>query len=159
MSVKVRGGDKWRAELLRLTRAPVVQVGIFEGSKYDAREESGTRNGEPVAQYADYHEYGMDTLPARAPFRVTIARETENWGKMLRGYLREEPQNIEGALKVLGRTAAMEVMQSIEQGLDPALEPASVKRKIRLGHADNAEVPLVLSGILLDAIEYRVRNG
>jgi hypothetical protein len=52
-----------------------------------------------------------------------------------------------------------DVKQSIQQGLAPELKPATVARNTKLGHAASADTPLVLSGILHDAIESRVRNG
>lgn len=65
-SFNIRGGRKWKAVLDRLAVKAEVRAGILEGAK--------NTEGEYVAQYAAYNEYGTPTIRERPFMRTTIER-------------------------------------------------------------------------------------
>jgi hypothetical protein len=160
VSVKVKGGDRLRKYFEPLLDTPKARVGIFENSTYDARPESGSRAGQPVAKFAAVHEYGYGDIPARAPFRRTIEGKKGPWKEKLKAALKASPDNPEAALEIIGQTAALDVQKGIEAAsFPPPLKKSTVRRKIKLGHGASAGIPLVLSGLLRDAIESRIVRG
>lgn len=92
------------------------------------------------------------TLPARAPMRSTVAKKKKEWVKAAVAYLKARPGDIEGMFKMLGELAAKDIQQAFEDGLEPPLQPATIKRKEKMGYAAHASTPVMLTGATQQSI-------
>lgn len=67
----ISGGTRWKAYLERLAKKAEVRAGVMEDATTD--------EGERVAEYAAYNEFGTSRVPPRPFMRKTLERERENW--------------------------------------------------------------------------------
>lgn len=146
VTTKMAGGlEKYIAELVAANGSG-VRVGSLGGAIYNG----GPLNGEPVAVNLARHEFGTQDIPARAPIRTTAEKKKNDWAKELAGYLREYAQgeslNIPAALVEAGDGFATDIQDAFADGLSPALKPATVARKIKMGYGAYATTPVVLTG-------------
>ena len=150
VEVKVTGGDKWQKSLQDMLQGPLkVKVGILEGGSYSG---GGHEAGANVAQVAAWHEYGTSKgIPARAPFRTTLAEKRGEWVNGLKTLLAMNPQNPGAALTAIGEIAAHDIQAKIESGSLKALADSTIREKARLGYP-HAAIPLVRTGEMMNAI-------
>ena len=150
VKVTVRGGElkglrKYLAHLLENPK-PGVKVGVLDGAAYS----DGPLAGEPVAQNLARHEFGTESIPARAPFRSTLEKKKGEWSKGTADYLKAASgsgkMNIRAALTQMGDAAAMDIQQSFEDGLEPELKEATIRRKEKMGYGTHAAKPVMLTG-------------
>lgn len=140
-----------------------VHVGVLSRGDFD-----GVSNAQKMAtlEFGASITRGSSTtvVPARAPFRKTIAKQKKEWSKAFSIYLsqaiRSGKVTIRDAFTQIGDVMAVDVQQTIEQGLKPALKPATVAQKVNLGLAEHADKAGIRFGDLIASItsEY-VDNG
>lgn len=133
MSVKISGGNKWRADLVKRVKnmksASKVQIGFFPTSTYD--------DGTPVAGVAAVQEFGTidagkghnTVIPARPFFRTAIAEGKPDYGKLIETSLKLTDGNAEKALTVIGRKIQTDVQESIRNWSDPPNAESTIKQK------------------------------
>ncbi len=133
--VTIKGDlNNLKAYIKSLTKAnhAGVKVGVQAGATYS----EGPLAGQSVAVNLARHEFGAPKagIPARAPFRTTIAKKKTQWVKEAGGYLKASAGHIdpEAALTAVGDVMAMDIQQSFNDGLEPALKPATIRAKMRI---------------------------
>ena len=158
VKVRVSGGKAWKKALREYADGGniSVNVGVLGGATYSG--ETG-KAGLPVAVVAAAHEFGTKDSPARSFLRATLAKKKEEWIRLVALFLRANPGKSREAFARLGETAAKDVQAAIEEGLKPALKPATVARKLkRKGRKGSPDLPLVDTGVLQEAVGYEVRE-
>ena len=133
--ITIRGDlNNLKAYLKSLTESPApgVKVGVQAGSTYS----EGPLAGQSVAVNLARHEFGAPKagIPARAPFRTTLAKKKGQWAKDAAAYLMRSAGHIDpkAALTAVGDVMAMDIQQSFNDGLEPALKPATIRAKMRI---------------------------
>jgi phage gpG-like protein len=97
------------------------------------------------------------TIPARSFMRSTLEKKKEEWISAAAGHLKASPGDVRGMLEKVGETAAKDMQAAIEEGIAPALKPATVKAKLkRKGSKGSPDLPLVDTGTMQEAISYEV---
>jgi hypothetical protein len=133
VNIKVTGGNRFMAVLNRIakeTAGPSVRVGVLEGAT--------DMNGEPVAPRAFYNEFGTEDIPARPAIRLTLAEKQKDWANGFASTVKGKTTAagiVEKALGLVGEVAAGHIREKIGSGVGPALAPATIARKIKLGKA------------------------
>jgi hypothetical protein len=156
MKGKVSGGKKWGDTVKAYLGdgENSVAVGILGGATYSAESKSP---GLPVAVVAAAHEFGTKNVPARSFMRSTLAKKKEEWIRFFSVMLKVNRGNPRAAFAGLGEAAAKDMLQAIEDGLKPALKPATVLAKLkRKGKEGSPDLPLVDTGTLEKALGYQV---
>jgi hypothetical protein len=154
--VKISGGGNWKKAMKAYIGdgEQSVSVGILGGATYSADSKSP---GLPVAVVAAAHEFGTTNIPARSFIRSTLANKKEEWLRFFSVMLEINKRNVRAALAGLGEIAAKDMLLAIENGLKPALKPATVRAKLkRKGKEGSPELPLVDTGTLEKALGYQV---
>lgn len=151
VSVKVTGGDKYKAFLAKMAQiAGGVKAGIFGGAT--------TTDGKSIAEYAVYNEFGTSRIPAR-PFMRTVAKERpKQWiGEMVRHVRGREtnPAVWKEALGLAGESMKSDIKDSIQNGSWTPNAPATVAAKARKGKVE-PDHPLIDTGQMLGAVSYEV---
>jgi hypothetical protein len=164
LTASVSGGDKWKAALAKLSNVrPELRVGILEPSTNE--------EGEKIARYAAYNEYGTPRgIPPRPFMRNTLAEKKGEWLRIIRSRASANPDDIRGAFELAGEVASKDVMKTIEDGQFEALADSTVEKKRNRGKthvnkkgakpaSNNPEHPLIDTGAMQEAITYEVVNG
>lgn len=141
-----RGWNKIVRELER-SKTLEVAVGILEGSEND---------GESIAEYAAYNEFGSESVPSR-PFMATSF--DENLVNIDNDFKRQATAMVQGkrtaseALTVIGQRHASRIQTTIT-GRDflPRLAPSTVAAK------KGSEKTLVDSGAMANAVQISIRG-
>lgn len=126
--------------------APSVSVGIFDTATGD--------NGESIVDIASWQEFGTVDIPERSFLRAwfdaneQLARDrlANLLGKVLEGKLTKQQ-----ALQLFGLWVQGEIQKMISNGIEPALDPETVKRK-------GSSVPLINTGQLRTSITFKVEK-
>jgi len=121
-----------------------VLVGVPEGT--------GRDDGLSNAFLAYIHDNGspINNIPARPFIKQTIEENAEYVSKMmLKALMSKDPEAI---LAELGEVMAGKIKAKIMMGVDPALQPETVKKK--KGNA----LPLFDTGQMMESINYIVRK-
>jgi len=140
--LKLRGGERFKEELLQMARglgrARKVRVGFLEGATYPqgdggarlaraakrfpkwrglfmgwARWQYKHPTNLSVAQVAFWMEFGTSTTAARPFFRRTISRHAGEWGRRLARFLRGSQFDSQIALEKLGVLIREQVHEAI----------------------------------------------
>lgn len=139
----------------------VGKVGWLNGAKYP--------DGAPVAMVAEVQEKGHVKLgiPPRPFFRPAIRENQNEWKELAlreaKKVVREgtDPINV---IEVVALKAAAQIRRQITQLQSPQLAPATIRareRKRALGKgraAKGLEKPLIDSGIMLNALTYKIEQ-
>jgi hypothetical protein len=141
------GGDKLTAALAdigaSLGDGGAVRVGFLENATYP--------DGKPVAMIAAIQEFGAPSrnIPPRPFFRQAIAAHSEEWPKAITDNLKATGYDAEVTLGRVGAGIKGQIQQSITDLREPALAPATVRRK-------GFDKPLVDTGHMLASVDYEV---
>lgn len=156
VSVKVSGGDQWKAALKPYAQGNGmhVRVGILEGATYSGET---APPGTPVAAIAAIHEFGTAHIPARSFMRSTVNKHQKDWIKMAVAYLKANPGKLKNAFILVGEVASKDMQEAIEWGIDPPLAPQTIARKSRRGK-QFPDTPLIDTGTMQEAISYEVKS-
>ncbi|MEG0280631.1 MAG: hypothetical protein RR510_14740 [Morganella sp. (in: enterobacteria)] len=113
------------------------------------------KDGLSNATIAAAHEFGVPGhIPERSFLRSTLGENKDKATKLL---IRELKSDISQgdfsgrAFAIVGEKLSGEVKRKIQSGIEPALDPETVKRK-------GSSKPLIDSGNLLQSITYEVRD-
>ena len=149
-SASVKGGKKWKEKIVKLKGfKPVLEVGIL------ASDGATTTEGESVATYATYNEYGTPTIPARPFMRQTEAARVGTWKNIVRKRASSDPDDIIGAFELAGEVAAKDIQATIEAGGFVANAESTIEAKKRR-NKKYTETPLIDDGTMQEAMNYRV---
>lgn len=142
--------------LLKLAKAAKglpqeVVAGVLSGS-------TNSDTGEPVAQYAQYLEFGTEKMPSR-PFLRTTAKQCEaNWKKLLKAGLKAKGlEGATGVMTAVGHAMKADVVLQIKNGSYSPLTASTVKSKKRKNREDPAR-PLIDTTSLIKSIGSEVRR-
>lgn len=143
-AITISGGDKWKAYLERLAQKAEVRAGVLEGAT--------TTEGQSVAQYAAYNEFGTARIPARPFMRTTLQKQRGEWVQGLGRLLAS--RDPEQALHFVGRRMEDDIRAKILSNMAPANAPSTVARKNKeeAGRAGT----LVDTGALAQSISYEI---
>lgn len=151
VNVEIKGGDKYKAFLDKMAQiAGGVKAGILGGAT--------TTDGQSIAEYAVYNEFGTSRIPAR-PFMRTVAKEKpEQWVKNMVSIVKgraKDPQAWKEALGLAGEQMKADIKDSIQNGSWTPNAPATVATKKRKGKVE-PDHPLIDTGQMLEAVSYEV---
>ncbi|WP_438381477.1 hypothetical protein ABHV46_10825 [Asaia sp. BMEF1] len=108
----LRGGDKLRKALddlaKKVARGGTVEAGVFEDATYP--------DGTPVAQVAQWDEFGTKSAPPRPFMRQTINDNQDKWGADLAKALQATDFDAEKALGIVGERIASQIRDTIREG-------------------------------------------
>lgn len=126
-----------------------VAVGILQ----DVKREDGFS----MIDLAMVHEYGSKNghIPARSFIRSTCdakAKEHIRLIKKLQQQMLQGHLSSRQALRQLGEVVSKDMVQTINQGIEPELKLATIKRK-------KSSTPLIDKGLLKGALKHEVRGG
>lgn len=149
-SVKFKGNSLKALEVrIRAMGQKKVVVGVPAATNVDRKDELSN------ATIAAAHEFGVSGhIPERSFLRSTLNENKVNASKLLirelkadiaQGHFSDRP------FAIVGEKLAGEVKRKIQAGINPSLDPKTVKRK-------KSSKPLIDTGSLLQAITYEVRN-
>lgn len=156
----VIGGKKFREELKRIAGASeFLEVGFFPVSVYS--------NGLPVAQVAEWQEFGTYNIPVRAFFRTTMHNNEKVYGVFLAQCLKKNNYNIDLSFEELGNKVKYDVQDSIEYWDTPPNAPITINggwmKNKKSGKAFYVEGkgfdnPLVWTNTLQDAVRWKYKD-
>lgn len=156
MSSKFTVDDRvWRKITSAVAKAGAaeVRVGVIGSDAEQQHPDSGLT----VAEIALIHEYGSDA--AGVPARSFIGRTFDKRSRLITSMIAQAASNVihhqssmVPELEKMGRRLAAEIRQTILSGVSPELAQATIDKK---GH----DHPLIDSGVLVDAISYKVVLG
>lgn len=113
------------------------------------------KDGLSNATIAAAHEFGVPGhIPERSFLRSTLGENKDKAAKLLVRELKGDISqgDFSGrAFAIVGEKLSGEVKRKIQSGIEPALDPETVKRK-------GSSKPLIDSGNLLQSITYEVRE-
>lgn len=143
----VRGGAKFDTAISalgkKLTSAKKVKVGFLEGATYP--------DGTPVAMIAAVQNFGAPSrgIPPRPFFSNMITQHGGEWGGDTAELMERTDGDAHQTLTLMGELIEGQLRQSVVDTNDPALKPATIKRK-------GFEKPLVDTGHMLGSIDSEV---
>ncbi|KLU15081.1 MULTISPECIES: hypothetical protein [Xenorhabdus] len=127
-----------------------VVVGV-PASKNHRDDETGRSNAEVAAA----HEFGVPGhIPERSFLRSTLQENKEGAVRFLVNGIRqalEDNTDTKQPFELVGRQMAGQVQRNIQAGINPPLNPKTIKRK-------KSSKPLLDTGQLLQSITYEVRE-
>ena len=145
----------------------VLEWGFFEESVYPAEHINSAAAGKPVAQIAEWNEYGNGLAPSRPFFSNSISRcfpremgigaqatpkVQRELVKALQGAI--QGQDSSAALRGLGTVLATDVKDKIANyGIEGDPRPHNSDRWIAVKGEDR---PLHQTGIMEDSVDYKV---
>ena len=140
---------KLEKRLRQLQKSPHVAVGILQDEVHDEHFS--------MVDLAMVHEYGSRDghIPERSFIRSTCDAKKKDHikligklhSKLLAGHL-----STKQALSIIGEVVAKDMVQTINQGIEPGLAAATIKRK-------GSSKPLIDTGRLKGCITHEVRGG
>lgn len=169
----LRGGDKLRRALddlaKKVERGGKVQAGVFEDATYP--------DGTPVAQVAQWNEFGTAKTPPRPFMRRTVNEQQDTWGNALGKALHATDYDASRALGMVGEVIASQIRDTIREGdFTPNSELTNLlknryptgdygaeqffqaARDLKAGKTAPAGKELVWSGQLLNSIRSEVSD-
>jgi hypothetical protein len=148
LTAGIKGGDKWKAHLQKLTQKKLrMRVGIWD--------QSTTEEGATITEYATCNEYGTRRMPSRPFMRNTEDAESKKWLRIIRQRAKATPEDLEAAFELAGEVASKDIMATIEAGQFEPLAEATIERKRARGKM-HPERPLIDTGAMQEAVSYEV---
>lgn len=147
-TAKIKGGDKFRGVLAKIAAQHVgVKAGILAGAT--------TADGQKVAQYAAWNEFGTRHIPARPFMRNTVSNSAGEWKQLLTGQLSAHPDGAKAAMFIIGERMSEDIKSTIQAGDFTPLAEQTVERKMKAGKKEPG-TPLIDTGTMLKAVSYEV---
>ncbi len=123
-----------------------VQAGIL-------RDAGKGEEGDYIADYACYNEYGTSTIPARPFMSTTFDEKYEVWNKYVGGVvqslLRGENIDLERSMLLLGERMVCDIKEKIASNVLPPLAASTRARK-------KSSKTLIDTGIMRNSINFEV---
>lgn len=177
MGVTISGGKNWKKVLESIAqKAETLRAGVLEGAM--------TEDGEPVAPYAFFNEFGASvpvteksrrwfgaqgvhlkksadhiTVPSRPFMRSTVKNRSAAWAKGFSGALRgkvPDAEAVRGVLESLGRQVQGDIVAAIASNMPPENSPLTRRLKDKDGKAGKGT--LQDKGNLIHSIDYEVES-
>lgn len=128
----------------------IAQKGM--GVKAGVPENATNEEGEHIATYAAYNEFGTSRVPARSFMRTTYEKQSKIWILVLIAALkRSRYADFHTALEETGKTMAEDIKQTIESNVPPELSKRYDEWKAKK-HPINAGKTLVRTGAMRNSI-------
>lgn len=144
------GLEKYLEGVLEKLNASEVRAGFLGGSTYP--------DGTSVAMVAAHNEYGdpANNQPPRPFFRNAIAEKQEEWKKSIeRGMA--SGLDAKTVLEVVGAQIKGDIQESIATLVEPALSPATLKRRrTRKVMPNQSNKPIVDTRVMIGDVNYEV---
>ena len=131
-NVSITGGDKWKKAFEKYQQESELKVGILNGATYQG-EGNKSQAGQKVAEVAYWNEYGTKNAPARPFFRNSIENKKNEWVQLIESEVKRG-QSLEQAFNAVGDNITADIMDTIKQGIDPALSEATLANRFYKGH-------------------------
>ncbi|MEY0282148.1 hypothetical protein AB7W07_19665 [Providencia rettgeri] len=149
-SVKFKGNRLKALEArIRAMGQKKVVIGVPASTNADRKDELSN------ATIAAAHEFGvLGHIPERSFLRSTLNENKDNASRLLAKELKADIELGEFSdrpFAIVGEKLAGEVKRKIQAGINPPLDPKTVKRK-------KSSKPLIDTGNLLQSITYEVRD-
>ncbi|MFT8482706.1 MAG: hypothetical protein ABF689_06815 [Gluconobacter cerinus] len=158
---ELQGG--WMKRLLsrvlrRAQALPHLNAGFLEGA-------SPEKDGTPVAMAAYYNEFGTENIPARPFMRRTIAKNQDQWPKLLAASLKAAKGDLEKALDMTAERIVTQIQAEIESLQDPPLAKSTIDNRLRVSRRNGsirrvnmqtAVKPLIDTGHMLNSVAHEV---
>lgn len=141
-SFKVKNSVKLADKVKDLLDEKTLKVGFFESAKYDT--------GIPVAQVAQYQEFGTRKIPPRPFLRGSIHENKDKWVKYLANQV-EGAKNLDLALARLGEVMRNDIIKSIDNFTEPANAISTILAK-------KSSHPLIDTGFMKSSVTYEIRD-
>lgn len=157
--VRISGGDKWKKHLEKYREEPELHVGILSGATYQGEGDAG-QAGKKVAEVAYWQEYGTfrngaKHIPPRPFFRNTIEEKKEEWVQAVASEVKRG-QSLEQALTAVGDNITADIVDTIKQGIEPALSETTLANRKKKGHTSTT--PLMDSMTLIKTIDFEIKK-
>ena len=129
-----------------------VRVGVLEGATNE--------DGDNVAEYAAYNEFGTDRIPPRPLLRTTISEKGREWSDLAKGFLMAGVKAGAAdagrrALDAAGRQAQVDIQDKLMSNMPPPNAPATAARKAGRKGGGYAGT-LFETGALHKSIQYEI---
>jgi hypothetical protein len=127
-----------------------VKIGILE----EAGAHQGDDSTLTVADVASFHEFGTVNTPERSFIRATVNEhrdELKTLSKKLQASILTGKMTAKQALGLLGEKMQAEMINRINEGIEPGLDPKTIERK-------GSSTPLIDTGQLKQSIRYKVEE-
>lgn len=149
-----------------------VAVGIRGESAYDkvaSLQEGGiyvAPDALNLVDIATIHEYGTESkggyIPERSFIRATVEDNRTRYedflyrmaGQILDPKKKLDPKK---ALALLGELVKLDIQRRIRKGIAPKLSDRTIAARVKAGNTST--IPLIVTGQLIGAISYDVREG
>jgi len=142
---KDMGLDRFIRELQNARTAEVV-IGLQEGD---------TADGQSIAEYGAYNEYGTENIPERSFMRSTFDEKQSDLNAFIaRQYdlVKQGKITVYRALSLIGLRHEGQIKNKIGSNISPANDPKTVQKK-------GSSRTLIDTGAMLAAVRYIVRMG
>ena len=135
--------DKLNEIAKALDKATTLKVGFFADATYP--------DGTPVAMIAAIQDFGAPAagIPPRPFFRNMVAEKSGEWPEAIATLLKDNDYDSAKTMEQVGSAIEGQLKQSIVDTNEPALKPATIKRK-------GFSKPLVDKGIMIASTGYKV---
>jgi hypothetical protein len=146
MSVKDTdlGLKRFIAEMQSAKSVEVV-IGILEGTMND---------GQSVAEYAAYNEFGTDRIPERSFMRTSFDENVGNINRDMQhviGQVQQGQMTVVSALRNVGLKHVDRVQKKIGSNIQPANSPYTIAKK-------GSSRTLFDEGIMINSVRHLVRK-
>ena len=126
-------------------------------------EETFNADGENVAEYAMYNEYGTmlngtEHIPPRPFMRNTVDRELSNWRAKLQAALHKHVLASEEAMRYIGKVAVDDIRDTLSAGEFEPLADSTVAAKAKAGNPFPQD-PLLASMALFHGLKTDTKKG
>lgn len=161
----LRGGDKLRKALddlaKKVARGGTVEAGFIDGRTYPDAAKT------PVAQVAQWNEFGTSTSPPRPFMRQTINDHQDGWGKALATSLKATDYDVHRSLDFVGEIIDDQIRTSIREGsfapisertLEARLASSKRTGTLKSVNMETASKPLVDTGLMLGSVSHEVSD-
>ncbi len=146
--VKVVGGTRLEKALDKIAagfkKATSLEVGFIDGATYP--------DGTLVSAVAAYNEFGTENIPPRPFFRNMIRENSAKWPVNLATALKNNNNDTEKALGLVGQEIQEELQTSILSNIPPPDADATAKAK-------GFNRTLIDTGVMLNSVAARVDTG
>lgn len=119
-----------------------LRAGVFDTAKYP--------DGTPVAQVAEWNEFGTSSIPPRPFMRDAVIDGKKRWIEYLARQV-EAYEDVHLAFGRLGELVRNDIVKSINLHTEPPNSPVTIARK-------KSSHPLIDTGFLKSSITYKVEG-
>lgn len=140
--------NRLKSILARAGSETALKVGILEGAT--------TPDGQRIAPYAFWNEFGTKNSPARPFMRQSVTKNKNKWLGVLRAAL-AGGKNSADALTMVGEVARADIIKEIQSGNFVPNAPRTIAKKRAAGKTE-PDHPLIDTGLMMKAVEYEVTD-